>query len=152
MNVITIILTHTEKDEKIEIHEDGSNIKIGDEQYEVIDRNGSLEDSGIIVLNCIPVKPEGRGKFEERFLSRPKRIENEEGFKAIRVSRPLEGDTYIVVTQWTSEEAFRNWQNSDAYSHAHKKRNTDKGLDRDVSVLKAKPYHEVYEVSSSGKS
>ncbi|WP_354542495.1 antibiotic biosynthesis monooxygenase family protein [Salinicoccus halitifaciens] len=95
----------------------------------------------------MPVKPAGREKFEERFLNRPKKIENEEGFKAIRVSRPLDSDIYIVLTQWASEEAFRNWQDSEAYSHAHKKRGTDKGLDRDESVLKSKPYHEVYDIS-----
>ena len=144
-----IMMKHPESGENIELKEDGTNIKIGGEEYEVIDQNGSLENSGVIVLNCIPVKPEGREKFEARFLNRPKRIENEEGFQAIRVSKPLHGDIYIVVTQWTSEAAFRNWQNSEAYSHAHKKRGTEKGLDRDESVLKEKPYHEVYEVSKS---
>ena len=139
-------MKNKENKETIEIVEEGTNIKIGNENYEVIDQSGGLENNGAVVLNCIPVKPEGQGKFEERFLSRPKRIENEKGFKAIRVSRPLEGDTYIVVTQWTSEEAFRNWQDSDAYSHAHKKRGTDKGLDHDESVLKAKPYYKIYSV------
>ena len=142
-----IMMKHPESGENIELKEDGTNIKIGGEEYEVIDQNGSLESSGVIVLNCIPVKPEGREKFEARFLNRPKRIENEEGFQAIRVSKPLHGDIYIVVTQWTSEAAFRNWQNSEAYSHAHKKRGTEKGLDRDESVLKEKPYHEVYTIS-----
>ena len=142
-----IMMKHPESGKNIELKEDGTNIKIGGEEYEVIDQNGSLESSGVIVLNCIPVKPEGREKFEARFLNRPKRIENEEGFQAIRVSKPLHGDIYIVVTQWTSEAAFRNWQNSEAYSHAHKKRGTEKGLDRDESVLKEKPYHEVYTIS-----
>lgn len=142
-----IMMKHPESGENIELKENGTNIEIGGEEYEVIDQNGSLESTGVIVLNCIPVKPEGREKFEARFLNRPKRIENEEGFQAIRVSKPLHGDTYIVVTQWTSEAAFRNWQNSEAYSHAHKKRGTEKGLDRDDSVLKEKPYHEVYTIS-----
>lgn len=142
-----IMMKHPESGKNIELKEDGTNIKIGGEEYEVIDQNGSLESNGVIVLNCIPVKPEGREKFEARFLNRPKRIENEVGFQAIRVSKPLHGDIYIVVTQWTSEAAFRNWQNSEAYSHAHKKRGTEKGLDRDESVLKEKPYHEVYTIS-----
>ncbi|SOC41173.1 antibiotic biosynthesis monooxygenase family protein [Salinicoccus kekensis] len=145
--MINILLKQKNTDETIEVKEESKNIQIGDDHYEVIDQAGSLEDSGAVVLNCIPVKPEGREKFEARFLNRPKKIENEEGFKAIRVSRPLDGDTYIVLTQWTSEEAFRNWQDSEAYSHAHQKRGTDKGLDRDESVLKSKPYHEVYDVS-----
>lgn len=140
------MLKNKDNSDTIEIVEDGRNIKIGKENYEIIDQGGALSDSGTVVLNCIPVKPEGREKFEERFLKRPKRIENEVGFKAIKVSRPLEGDTYIVLTQWSSEEAFRNWQNSDAYSHAHKKRGTNEGIDREQSVLKSKPYHEVYDV------
>src|SRR5690625_3805451 len=145
--MINIFLKKKNADETIEVKEEGADIQIGGDRYEVIDQAGSLDDSGTVVLNCIPVKPEGREKFEARFLNRPKKIENEAGFKAIRVSRPLDGDTYIVLTQWTSEEAFRSWQDSEAYSHAHKKRGTDKGLDRDESVLKSKPYHEVYEVS-----
>lgn len=149
MNIINIILKKNDSTDTIEVTEEGTNIKIGNANYEVIDQTGNLVNSGAIVLNCIPVKPEGREKFEDRFLNRPKRIEDEEGFIAIRVSRPLHGDTYIVVTQWVSEAAFRNWQNSEAYSHAHKKRNTDKGLDRDASVLKAKPYHEVYDAVST---
>lgn len=151
MNIINIILKKNDSTDKIEVTEEGTNIKIGNDNYEIIDQTGSIASSGAIVLNCIPVKPEGRERFEERFLNRPKRIENEEGFKAIRVSRPLKGDTYIILTQWTSEEAFRNWQDSDAYSHAHKKRGTDKGLDRDESVLKAKSYHDVYEVGSNDR-
>ncbi len=145
--MINIILEQKGKAGAIEIQEDGTNIKIGSDDYEVIDQSGSLQDSGVIVLNCLPVKPEGRERFEERFLNRPNRIEDTEGFIAIRVSRPIQGDTYIIVTQWTSEAAFRDWQTSDAYSHAHKKRGTEKGIDREADVLKSKPYHEVYDVS-----
>src|SRR5699024_11280425 len=105
-----IILKKNDSTDKIEVTEEGTNIKIGNDNYEIIDQTGSIASSGAIVLNCIPVKPEGRERFEERFLNRPKRIENEEGFRAIRVSRPLERDTYIVLTQWTSAHAVRKSQ------------------------------------------
>ena len=53
-----------------------------------------------IVLNNIPVTPEGRPLFEARFKNRAGKIENQPGFKALRVLRPKDSDTYIVLTLW----------------------------------------------------
>ena len=47
-------------------------------------------------------------------------MENEPGFKAIRVLRPLEGDTYVILTLWEEEKAFQDWQQSNSYQEAHK--------------------------------
>lgn len=98
-------------------------------KYEVIDSAGKLGHEGFAVFNNIPVTDEGRPLFEDRFLNRPRLIENEPGFAAIRVLRPLSSNTYIILTIWENEGAFENWQKSKAYENAHKKRGTEAGID-----------------------
>lgn len=98
-------------------------------RYEVIDSAGSLDQAGFAVFNNIPVTDEGRPLFEDRFLNRPRLIENEPGFVAIRVLRPLSSNTYIILTVWKNEGAFEAWQKSKAYEHAHKNRGTEAGID-----------------------
>ncbi|RFA33501.1 hypothetical protein CAI16_14630 [Virgibacillus dokdonensis] len=136
--------------EPLAIIEEGNQVQIVSEQvntYEIIDQSNKLCQEAVTVLNYIGVYSEKRERFEERFLQRPRMIENEQGFIAIRVLRPLQDDIYIVLTQWQTEEDFRNWQASTAYQHAHKNRNTQKGIDQEQGVLKGKPYHYLYQAS-----
>lgn len=100
------------------------------ETYEILDRTGALQNNCFAVLNNIPVTEEGRTQFEERFRNRAGLIEQEPGFIAIRVLRPLQSDTYVILTLWENEESFTNWQQSKAYSKAHAKRGTEQGIDK----------------------
>ncbi|MYL45129.1 antibiotic biosynthesis monooxygenase [Virgibacillus halodenitrificans] len=143
-----IIINSVERDEKVVIEERDNHISINDAVYEIIDQSGALENSGVIVLNNVPVFYEAREKFEQRFLNRPKMIEAVDGFISIRVMRPLEGDTYTIMTQWDSESSFRSWQESKAYQHAHKNRGTKQGIDQQKNVLKRKTNYHVYQVGS----
>lgn len=147
VNIINIMLKDINNTEDLSLQIYGLSCTIGSDTYEVIDTSGNVEAAGIIVLNNVPVKSEGRSAFEKRFLNRPRRIENEPGFKAIRIMRPMDSNTYVILSQWASEEAFRDWQNSVAYSYAHKHRGSEKGIDQDESVLKEKPYHQIYTAS-----
>lgn len=119
------------EDSALLIHESGAASLFKEpRRYEVIDSSGTLvQKEGFAVFNNIPVTVEGRPLFEHRFLNRPRLIENEPGFMAIRVLRPLSSNTYIILTIWENEAAFKKWQQSKAYSHAHKNRGTDAGLD-----------------------
>ncbi|AVQ98739.1 hypothetical protein OBCHQ24_06870 [Oceanobacillus iheyensis] len=65
-------------------------------------------------------------------------------FISIRVLRPITDNTYLILTQWETVEAFRDWQSSKAYQHAHKKRGTNERLDKEKGVLSGKPYHDLY--------
>ena len=126
----TMILMET-NDSAMLVHETKSESLFNEpRKYEVIDSTGSLDQpEGFAVLNNIPVTDEGRPVFEDRFLNRPKLVENEPGFKAIRVLRPLSSNTYIILTMWENESAFEKWQQSKAYENAHKKRGTKTGVD-----------------------
>jgi heme oxygenase (mycobilin-producing) len=90
-------------------------------KYEVLYSSGSIGNEGFVVFNNIPVTDEGRPIFEYRFKNRSKQIENEPGFLAIRVLRPLSSNTYIVLTVWENETAFSDWKNSPSFKGAHKK-------------------------------
>ena len=105
------------------------------EAYEVLDHKGQLEDGAYAVFNNIPVTEEGRDLFESRFKNRAGLVEKEPGFAAIRILRPLDSDTYVILTMWEDESAFTTWQSSQAYSHAHKKRGTSEGIDKRPNIF-----------------
>jgi heme oxygenase (mycobilin-producing) len=89
--------------------------------YEVIESAGQFTEPGFAVLNNIPVTDEGRPLFEYRFKNRKGQIENEPGFIALRVLRPIKSNTYVVLTFWEDEKSFNNWQNSSSFKKAHSK-------------------------------
>ncbi|WP_166245216.1 antibiotic biosynthesis monooxygenase family protein [Paenibacillus turpanensis] len=122
----------------------------GAEKYEVLDGVGSLTGDSFAVINNIPVTEDGREAFEERFRNRARMVESEPGFVAIRVLRPLNGDTYRILTLWGSEADFKAWQSSKAYEHAHKKRQTSQGIDQQQPSIFPRPsFVTTYRVSVS---
>jgi heme oxygenase (mycobilin-producing) len=117
----TMLLLESGEDAVL-IHEtDGETVFKEPRRYEVIDAVGELGGT-FVVCNNIPVTDEGRPIFEYRFQQRARLIENEPGFVAIRVLRPLSNDTYIIMTLWEGKEHFENWQHSKAFAKAHEQR------------------------------
>ncbi|GAB6418916.1 heme-degrading monooxygenase HmoB [Bacillus luti] len=95
----------------------------GSLSYDVLDAVGEFKGQpGYIVCNNISVTDEGRPVFENRFKNRAGLIENEPGFQAIRVLRPLSNDTYVILTMWETEQNFKDWTESRSFENAHKKR------------------------------
>jgi heme-degrading monooxygenase HmoA len=99
-------------------------------KYEVLDGAGDFQKGSYAVLNNIPVSDEGKPLFEQRFKERARMIEGEPGFVAIRVLRPVNDDTYVILTLWEDESSFKNWQQSKSFEQAHKKRGTSAGADQ----------------------
>ena len=123
------------------VHEtNGKTVFASPRRYEVVDAAGEIAEHGYVVLNNIPVTDEGRPLFEHRFKNRAGAIENEAGFVAIRVLRPLDSNTYVIYTQWKNAKAFENWKTSDAYNQAHKKRGTEEGLDKRPNIFSGPSY------------
>lgn len=117
-------------DNSVLVHEtDRDSVFQEPKKFEVLDSSGDLQNHGFVVINNIPVSDEGRPIFEYRFKNRAGAVEEVDGFTAIRVLRPLEADTYAILTQWKDQQSFTNWQNSQAYAKAHEKRGTEEGLD-----------------------
>ncbi|MFD2703371.1 antibiotic biosynthesis monooxygenase family protein [Paenibacillus shunpengii] len=107
--------------------------------YEAIDASGSLSGSKFIVMNNIPVTDDGREAFEARFMNRARKVEDEPGFAGIRVLRPLNSDTYVILTAWDSKASFEAWQQSQAFAHAHQKRDSQEGLKAQAPSIFARP-------------
>lgn len=89
-------------------------------EYEVVDKVGTVKETGYVVMNNIPVTDEGRPIFEDRFKNRAGSVEDSPGFQAVRILRPTSGNTYIVFTQWDSAQSFEDWKNSQSFQKAHK--------------------------------
>ncbi|MFD2216259.1 antibiotic biosynthesis monooxygenase family protein [Metabacillus endolithicus] len=140
------LLLMANQDTGVLFHEsDGETIFKEPKTYEVLDSTGNIKNGSFAVLNNIPVSDEGRPLFEKRFSERARMIENEPGFSAIRVLRPKSSDTYIILTLWESEKHFKDWQNSKAYEHAHKKRGSEEGIDRQ-SIFPRPSYVTTYSI------
>ena len=73
-----------------------------------------------VKINAIDV-PEGQGAaLEERFRSRHGEVERMPGFLGFELLRPTGGEScYFVYTRWESEEAFRAWVESEAFTRGH---------------------------------
>lgn len=113
-------------------------------EYEILDKSGDLPSGRFAVLNNIPVTDEGREIFEQRFSKRAGLIEAEPGFVAIRVLRPVDSGTYVILTMWEDEESFKNWQTSQAYGKAHAKRGTEDGVDQRPNIFSGPSFVTTY--------
>ncbi|SRR5699024_9510341 len=92
--------------------------------YNVLTSKGDIQDKGFIVMNNIPVAEEEHPVFEDRFKNRQNGVETMPGFQAFRLLSPAKGNTYIVLTQWASEQDFENWKKSDQFAKAHQEKTT----------------------------
>ena len=73
-----------------------------------------------IVTNRVPVAPDWRTAFEERFRQRAGQVEQQPGFVRMEVMRPAgEGLPYLVQTAWQDRAAFDAWLKSDDFKAAH---------------------------------
>jgi heme-degrading monooxygenase HmoA len=74
----------------------------------------------VVKINAIEVAP-GRGaELEERFSRRAGEVETMPGFLGYELLRPIAGETrYFVYTRWESEEHYRAWVESPAFTRGH---------------------------------
>ncbi|WP_010650085.1 antibiotic biosynthesis monooxygenase family protein [Oceanobacillus massiliensis] len=89
-------------------------------EYELLMQTGEIQKEGFVVMNNIPVADDSKPGFEHRFKNRTNAVEGMPGFQAFRFLRPLQNNTYVVLTQWSSAADFENWKASDQFKEAHK--------------------------------
>ncbi|WP_449354101.1 antibiotic biosynthesis monooxygenase family protein [Virgibacillus natechei] len=127
--------------------DESKNIFSSGKGYEIVIQNGHIEEEGYVVMNNIPVTEDGGSSFEERFKNRQNATDKMPGFQAFRFLRPLKGNTYVVLTQWRSEEDFENWKNSDAFKKAHQGQGT-----KPPAYFPDKPFITTYHMHDSEKA
>lgn len=79
----------------------------------------------IVVCNRIPVNAEFAEAFEERFADRANLVDGMQGFVSFQLLRPQnEGDPYVVMTFWESDDDFKAWTESAAFKEGHARSGT----------------------------
>jgi len=86
--------------------------------YDILLSSGDIQEEGYIAMNNIPVADEAKPIFETSFDKIQKNLDTVKGFQAFRLLKPLDGNTYIFLTQWASGKDYEAWKNSDAFSNA----------------------------------
>ncbi len=82
----------------------------------------------VVKINAIEVAPGKGPELEERFARRAAEVEGMPGFLGFELLRPVEGETrYFVYTRWESEDAFRAWVESPAFTRGHAQAARDSG-------------------------
>jgi heme-degrading monooxygenase HmoA len=77
-------------------------------------------ETGFVAINTIHCRPDYCERFECLFCTRAHAIDDAPGFCHMYVLRPTgEGEPYLVVSHWESEEAFRAWVGSPAFHAGH---------------------------------
>lgn len=75
-----------------------------------------------VAINYINCQPEYRERFEFLFGSRARAIDQLPGFIDMYVLKPAkEGEAYLVISHWESEQAFKEWMKSPAFIEGHKR-------------------------------
>lgn len=73
-----------------------------------------------VAINVLSVPEPMREMLEQRFASRAGEVDKMQGFQSFELLRPVSGqDAYLVYTRWDSEEDFRRWTESSAFSRGH---------------------------------
>ena len=117
-------------------------------RYEVISSSGTLTENGFFAFNNVPITDEGRPIFEHRFQSRIQDISGEPGFVAYRLLRPLNSETYIVLTQWTSKVFLNSWLDSPTYKKLNESIEQEVGLDKMQHIFLSAPYVTTYKTKA----
>jgi heme oxygenase (mycobilin-producing) len=74
----------------------------------------------IVKINAITVPRERFADFEHRFATRAGKVSAADGFEGFQLLRPNDDrEVCLVITQWSSEEAFRAWVASPDFAAGH---------------------------------
>ena len=99
------------------------------QQYIILEQINDLPQSGFTVFNHLYVNPSFEEDFERLFLNRNRHLKSSEGFERKPQTKHAH---YVIVTVWTDETAYQQWQNSKEYKASHHKRGTDSGSDKNI--------------------
>lgn len=113
-------------------------------RYEVISSTGQLHEEGFFALKNITVTDEGRPVFEHRYSIMDDNLTAQSGFIAFRLLRPLDSDTYILLTEWEQSSDYDRWQNSAAFAASTHSTNLKQFADNTTHIFSSAPYVTTY--------
>ena len=74
-----------------------------------------------IAINRMSVPDKFKERFQQAFLDRAQAVDRRPGFVRAEVLKPKEGDEFIVMTHWQSEEDFNAWVGSPEFHEGHRR-------------------------------
>ena len=75
----------------------------------------------VVRISAITVPADSGDELARRFAARAGAVDNQDGFEGFELLKPTDGrTTWLVVTRWRDEEAFRAWVQSPAFGHGHR--------------------------------
>ena len=112
--------------------------------YEILDSKGQFAEKGYYVLHHIPLSDEGKPIFEFKFSNLSDTVENEPGFHALRVLKPLKSDTYIILTEWSGPSSYEVWQKKNDFDF--------KSMEDKQKLFTSAPYTATYSAKAAEES
>jgi len=74
-----------------------------------------------VAINYIKCEPHYKERFEQLFGTRAHAIDRMPGFVDMQVLKPNNDGEYLIVSHWSSEEAFKTWTSSPEFIEGHKR-------------------------------
>jgi len=73
----------------------------------------------IVVANRFDVAEDYEDEFVGRFAGSEGDVASQPGFVKFELLTPIDAGTHVAVTYWESEEAFREWTETEDFHAAH---------------------------------
>jgi heme-degrading monooxygenase HmoA len=81
----------------------------------------TLNPVTVVKINAITVPADSGDELARRFAARAGAVDDQDGFEGFELLKPTdERTTWLVVTRWRDDEAFKAWLNSPAFGHGHR--------------------------------
>jgi heme-degrading monooxygenase HmoA len=75
----------------------------------------------LIKINAITVPADSGDELARRFAARAGAVDDQDGFEGFELLKPTDDrTTWLVVTRWRDEAAFKAWVSSPAFTHGHR--------------------------------
>ncbi len=75
----------------------------------------------VVRINAITVPADSGDELARRFAARAGAVDNQDGFEGFELLKPTDGrTTWLVVTRWRDDDAFKAWMKSPAFGHGHR--------------------------------
>ena len=79
-------------------------------------------ENNFVAINYIDCVSDYKARFEELFGNRAHAIDRMPGFQSMQVLKPKDGESsYLIMSFWESEEAFKQWTGSPEFLEGHKR-------------------------------
>jgi heme-degrading monooxygenase HmoA len=84
----------------------------------------------VIKINAITVPADSGDELARRFAARAGAVDDQDGFEGFELLKPTDDrTTWLVVTRWRDDDAFRAWMSSRSFGEGHRSEQERQGGD-----------------------